>query len=143
MADALGDNLAKELVAQAGNQAWFRTDSPTTAQGASDTIGAEEFYEKKHTQTGDTVSSTHDWVNRPLVLPSEFMNLPLPSRDQGLTGYYLTPLIGAYKMTISPAELAKRLSPVSANTPNFIPRPAEHQLPPPWTADDDRRLGFN
>lgn len=143
MADALGENLAKEIVAQAGNQAWFRTDSPTTAQRGSDTFGTEEFYEMKRTQTGDSVSSTHDWVNRHLVLPSEFMNLPLPSQGQGLSGYYLTPLIGAYKMTIPPLEISKRLNPLSANTPNCLPRPAEHQLPPPWTEDDDRRLGFD
>ena len=54
---------------------------------------------------------------RAVVLPSEFQDLPVTDRANGLTGYYLSPVTGAYRHTLPAADLDARLLPPDPHTP--------------------------
>lgn len=79
-------------------------------------------------------------VKRDLVLPSEFLSMPPTTRENGLTGYYLTPLIGAYKITILPEHLNSWLVLPNTKISNIIPRPENDQYLRPWDEHDYKRL---
>ena len=77
------------------------------------------------------------------VMPSQFLTLPPVTRENGLTGYYLTPFIGAYRSAVPLGELVDdgpegERSP----TPDFLPRPDSHQYLEPWRATDLERLAL-
>ena len=64
----------------------------------------------------------------------------------GLRGTFVSDPGSAYGIvpTEIPAEslFDRLLLPADPDTPAFIERPAEHDLLPPWTDDDRKRLGF-
>ena len=66
--------------------------------------------------------------------------MPPTTRENGLTGYYLTPLLGAYKVHILPEHLSQWLVPPDTDVPNVIPRPETDQYLRPWDAQDYGRL---
>ena len=123
-------------------------ESPQTAQWAAEIIGAAERLEYRHNASASVGSqggtagqnTTEHLSKREVVLPSELMELPPTNRENGLTGYYLTPTTGAYTATLSPQYLSTALLPRSGEVPDLLERPEEHQYLFGWTAGDLSRL---
>jgi hypothetical protein len=143
--DAYGDKAAEEIAGECNHKALLRVESPTTAEWESKVVGEFEQLEVKKSQPpgGGPPSLSEDLTRRASVLPSEFTDLPVTNRTNGLTGYFVNPVTGAYKHTITAAELDARLVPPAAAVPNYMPRPDEHQYLRPWDADDRARLGLS
>ncbi|MBA4064551.1 MAG: hypothetical protein C0501_12735 [Isosphaera sp.] len=139
-----GRDEANEIAGECNHAAFLRVESPETARWMADRVGEFERREVKPGQAGGAgqTSLSEDTARRPVVLPSEFQDLPVTDRANGLTGYYLSPVTGVYRHTTPSADLTARLLPPDANTPDHVPRPADAQYLRPWDADDLRRLGF-
>jgi len=141
--DAYGEEGAKEIVGQCNNKALLRSEGDTIAQWESDTLGAEEkleYPETKGSERGQTISVTEELVKRESVLTSQFMTLPPTDPANGLSGYYLSPEVGAYFSVISGEALAKSLLSRNAMVADFLPVPEAYQYLTPWTKDDLDRL---
>lgn len=102
-----GANLANELVGLCANKAFLRTGDSTTQSFASDCFGHQDIELPRFSVTegvqqtssaqgrSSTVSSSTQYsqqrLSRPLILASQFRDdLPRPSRETGVSGYYLT-----------------------------------------------------
>lgn len=138
---AVYEKSADELVGQCGTKALLRVESPATAEWESRTIGEAEEVEHQVTTSNGGGSTTHQKVKREAVLPSEFLSLPPATRDEGVTGYFVIPQIGAFRGVVTPSVLRKHLREKTAGVPDFIPRSADDQYLRPWTTDDLQRLG--
>jgi len=142
-----GERIANEMVAQCGNKAILRLESPETARWASAVAGECERYEYQTSYAtspqGRTRTVSEQLVKREAVLPSEFMDLLPTNRAHGLTGYFMSPYIGVYRATIPGEELDRRLKPRDVAVGDFVPRPREHEYLHPWTPEDCRRLGLD
>lgn len=135
------DRVADEIIGQCAHKALLRVECPVTAEWASKLLGEYEEEESTETVGGNNSRSvTKRKVKREAVLPSEFLSLPPTTPANGLTGYFLAPDLGAYKNTISGAELARTLMPLSATVPGFVPRPESAQVLKTWTNADLERL---
>ena len=143
--DVYGKDVAEELVGQCSIKVILRLNSPDTAAWASRLIGSREVIESRRSQshdcrsplptlgpTGETLS--HGVATRRVVLESEFFDLPVTSPPTGLTGFFITPLTGAFKEHLPGSWLNEHLLAPDPNTPNFIPRPAQDQYLRPWSA---------
>jgi hypothetical protein len=139
-----GRDAAEEIAGEASHKAFLRTESPETAAWQSRVVGEFEQLELKKNQPpgGGPPSLTEDVTRRASVLPSEFTDLPVTNRANGLTGYFVSPVTGAYRHTIPAAELDARLIPPDRSVPDYLPRPDGHQYLRPWDADDRARLGL-
>lgn len=95
------------------------------------------------TSTTDTESESRTKnrkrAQKAAVLPSQFGEIPVTNRRNGLTGYFIVPIVGAYRATIAPERLAA-LTPPDPSRPNLVPRPAAHQWLEPWTQEERARL---
>ena len=80
--------------------------------------------------TGESLS--HGVATRRVVLDSEFFDLPVTSPQSGLTGFFITPLTGAFKDHLPAAWLNEQLLAPDPDTQNLIPRPTEDQYLRPW-----------
>ncbi len=159
MKEVYGEHLASEICGQCACKAILRTDSAKTAEWGSALLGEREFVEITHGESSQkgsssgwkhsTDNSSHSTsmsehiVKRPIVLPSEIMNLPLPGGEgKGpLDGYFLVPNIGAYEARITWNSIEEDLSKPS-NVPNLVRRSAEHEVLSPWGTPDHIRLGL-
>lgn len=138
-----GKDQANEIVGECNHTALLRVVSAETARWMADRVGEFEQREVKPSQAGTGQTSlSEETARRAAVLSSEFQNLPPTDPINGLTGYYLSPVTGAYKYTTPSADLTARLMPPDANTPAFLPRPTQAQYLRPWGDDDLQRLGF-
>lgn len=84
-------------------------------------------------------------VRRKAVMPSQFMSMPMPSPETGLTFYAITTSLGAYRETISGEAVARALMPANADPArkgmvNSEPVSAKRQVLQPWAAADYARL---
>jgi hypothetical protein len=144
MREVYGPRVADELVGQCGNKAIPRLENPGTAEWAARMFGDQERYKRSRTHLEDGrlagKSDTEQLVQRPLVLPSEFLNLPRPEQGHGLVGYYLSPLVGAYRGGMTGRALSKQLYPKHPAVPDYLPRPADDQCLRPWEEADHTRL---
>ena len=152
--DVYGSKVANEIIGQCSNKAILRLESPETAQWASTVFGSNESVLVSWAKSfgsssslGHAGSSTNDTINQTFVksenvLPSEFMNLPPTTRQKGLTGYYQTPYIGAFKVKLNSEWLQSKLLPLSSSEKNFIARPETDQYLRPWDKADFARLGL-
>ena len=162
LAGIYGEKEAAEITGLCANKAFLRMDSPKTAQWASSILGEREVLEQRYSENESEGEAHHPGsfsifgakstnaskskglsehlVKRELVLPSEFLSMPPTTRENGLTGYYLTPLLGAYKVHILPEHLTQWLVPPNTNVPNVISRPETDQYLRPWDAQDYGRL---
>jgi hypothetical protein len=70
------------------------------------------------------------------------MMLPPTNPENGLSGYYLSPCVGAYFSTIPGDELFDSLMPHDPNVANFIRRPEEDEYLRPWDDNDLLRIGL-
>lgn len=154
--EVYGENRANELLGLCGHKALLRLDSPITAKWASELFGTVEDLEtrrshssseskgegRSNTSSGSQVSEQH--VVREVVLPSEFLSLPFPSRANGMIGYFLSPEFGGagYRAHISGEWIAGDLKPLGT-APALLPRAEEHQFLTSWSESRRAELGIS
>lgn len=143
-----GKEVAEELVGQCSIKVILRLNSPETAAWASRLFGSREVLESRrgHSRdfrnglpslgpTGESIS--HGVVTRRVVLDSEFFDLPVTNFQNGVTGYFITPLTGAFKDHLPGNWIRDHLLPANPATPDLCPRPIEHQFLKPWSEVSD------
>ena len=154
--EVYGREAANELVGQCNTKALLRLNSPETARWASQLFGASEFLESRRSHSrsrnfrelgwlqggssGESISNAI--AKRELVFDSEFLDLPETSFDNGVTGFFLNPLTGAFKHHLPPDWLRLHLRLPDPATPNLIRRPDAHQYLRPWSDQDASDLGL-
>lgn len=144
MKEAHGEHLANETVGQCSNKALLRLESGDTAEWAAKLVGEFEVIEvlssvntdwmRKNKTRSEQFRRTH------AVMPSEFLTLPPTTMRSGLTGYYVTPHIGAFRSTMSLPDVLDRVLKERQGHPNFVARPDSQQYLEAWTSDDRKRL---
>jgi hypothetical protein len=139
-----GEKEANEIAGLCSNKAILRLDDAETAQWASKLLGEYEHYETHRSNTtgkdGKSQTNTTQLVKRDVALPSQFLELPVTDRINGLSGYFVSPLIGGFFSKLTPEYLSEKLKEPATNEPNCIPRPADQQYLKPWTDADLKRL---
>jgi len=156
--EVYGYQLGNEIAGQCANKAILRCDSSDTAQWASALFGEREVIERRESTTessgssqnnfrpggttskGSSTQTTEQVAKREVVLPSEIMDIPPTTPENGLTGYYLTPLVGAYEVTAPGEFISKVLHPRDKEVLDIDPRPESDQYLKPWTQHDWERL---
>jgi len=130
--DAYGDRLAGEISGMAANKCLLRTDSEETAAWMSRVVGEAEYQQWTRSTGPNGIASNEQFVKKEVVLPSEFLRLPLANRERFLS-YCVTPCIGVYH---GPTHFGNTLCPKGKDR-NFIPRPDAHQYLPPELLDTE------
>jgi len=144
--DVYGNEVALEIVGQCSQKALLRMESEATAKWASATIGQYEHVDVLRARSGWQLSVSEQWRTADLVMPSELLGIAPTSMSSGLTGYYLTPHVGAFRRTLSLLHLLGK-PPSQSNTappvePHFVERPENEQYLEAWSAEDCDRLGL-
>jgi hypothetical protein len=133
--DAYGKNGARELLGMCQHKAVFRLSSDTTAKSAAEKFG-----------TQDVIDDNGQERTRYTVSASEFMSInhiPETNPENGLTGYYKSAAIGAYKLTINGRKLFyKMLAPISQNVTGIMHVNPNDFPFEDWTDSDLARLGY-
>jgi hypothetical protein len=145
LVDTYGKEVTEEILGQIHNKALLLITSPSTAKYASEVVGEQELLEYHRSLTGDRREVTgvsEQFVKREAVIGSQFMTLPATNPENGLSGYYLSPHVGAYFSAIPGDELFDSLMPHDPNVANFIRRPEEDEYLRPWDDNDLLRLGL-
>lgn len=144
--EAAGNHVAHEIVAQCSHKALLRLESEESADWASRLIGQHETLRRMQSKPawlGRGGSHSEQLSKTETVLPSEFYTLPPTSRDNGLSGYFLSPSIGAVRDRIAGQVLASVF--VEADTEEmlrFQPQPEAAQILVPWSSQDCQRLSL-
>ena len=145
--EAAGTKLAGEIIAQGSNKALLRCQSKDSADWASGLLGQYECLEvfrSDSSRLGSDESRSEQRVVKDAVLPSEFYELPVTSRANGLTGYYITAEHGAHKTWVAPEELDAVVVPAEVERREAIRlRPANEQWLVAWEGKDLTRLGLH
>ncbi len=144
--DAYGVHLANELMGMCSNKAILRLESSETADWASKLFGETERIELRDSMSSDgsfrrsSRTKSEQRVKSDSVMKSEFLSIPATTMETGLTGYYLSPTLGAYRNETS---LLAVLGDVGEPTePNFIERSSDEQWLTDWQEADLQRLGL-
>lgn len=154
--EVYGENKANELLGLCGHKALLRLDSPVTAKWASELFGTVEDLETRrshstgssqglgHTNTSSGTQVSEQHIVREVVLPSELLSIPFPSRSNGMIGYFLSPEFGGagYRAHISGDWIAGDLKPLG-NAPALLPRAEEHQFLTSWSESRRGELGLS
>ncbi len=147
------DRVARELCALLQNKVWLKAGSVEAAALASQSLGKQEVQQvtgnaQTTTNTGaarpasQSVSLNSSVTQREAVLPAEVRDLPLADpRADRLAAYYQSPVTGSFRHE-GPFVGALRALPSSAQFPNFVPRPDDHQVLRPRGRADLDRLGL-
>lgn len=130
--DAYNEDIAEELLGMCQHKAFFRLSSSVTAKWAS-----EDFQHQE-------VNSGGDIRTQPAVMPAEFTSnnhIPETNKKNGLTGYYKSLSIGAYKRRLNGKKLfSEMLAPMNQRIAG-IERIDVNQYPfKDWTQTDIDRL---
>lgn len=141
-----GEDGAEEILGSCGYITILKVRGKKTAQWCQSLFGTVEMAEivqSTNYATGVNVTSTLQRYLQPEVLDSEFLSLPLPSKERGLTGFFLSPYEedDDPKRHISGYEL-ERLKPRQKRIPSQIPKPNHLKLPKPWTPEEHKRLVY-
>ena len=103
--EAAGPRLAHEIIAQCSHKALLRMESPESAQWASQLLGQYETLEIMNSHAigvnSRSDSQTEHLTKKEATLPSEFYTLPITTPQNGLTGYFIEPSVGAVRSTLS------------------------------------------
>ncbi len=140
--DAYGEKEAREMLAQFSNKAVLRLESDATSSWAAANFGDVERWEYPVSEAEEGKQNTREeLVKRESILPSQFLEIPPTNPENGLTGYYLSPAIGAFRATLPWSFAFEELIPPAppAVCPKFIKR----EIPAfvaGWDADDLKRL---
>jgi hypothetical protein len=153
------EHPADEMLALCANVGVLHLDSPKTRDWAAKFFGDYEAWETDnggsvtHGKTngygpgGPSYSTSSSmgssWnkriVKRESVLPSEFFNLPITNRIDGMQGFFATPRIGAWRARISPQYIDDHLPPNDRQALPFIPRSEDALAPLRWSPDEEQR----
>lgn len=143
--DGLNDSYTKdvsnELLGMCQHKAIFSLSTASTAFWASEEFGTQEVLENGMTK------------ERPVILPSEFTSrrhTPETTWWNGLTGYYKSVSIGAYKKRLIGARLfgfesfiTPMLAPIDEDIEGIIKRDKKDQIFSDWTESEEKALGAN
>lgn len=153
--------ITEEIIGQCSNVVILRLQSPETAEWASSLFGKNEAFETEFNEGSSEGGSSgqaggSNWGSswgksirrqeRQAVLTSQFLNLPLTSRDTGLTGYFYSPF-GHFKgivrhYTINGNDLFASLAKKKQGVHGVARRTGEEQYLTAWTQEDVERLGL-
>jgi hypothetical protein len=141
-----GPNFAAEILGQIGHKFIGRLECPETAEWVSRLFGDQEIEQitTSHTSSknGDSSTTNQQVVTRRAVLPAELMDIDPCTRENGLTGYYMSRGVGCYVSTLPADELFDGvLIPPDPNVPEFVERRVEAQYLRPWTDDEAAKFG--
>lgn len=138
-------------------QNWSSSSGTSWNQGSSQPSDNSSAYyanqgSTRQSGTGGSTSSSfgssQQRNERYAQMPEELQHIPKPNKEMnvGLRGTFMSDSGSAYGIvpTEIPAEslFNHLLLPPDPNTADFIRRPSEHDLLPPWDDDDRKRLGF-
>jgi type IV secretory pathway TraG/TraD family ATPase VirD4 len=133
--DAYGVDGAKELLGMCQHKAIFRLSSESTAHDAAGEIGQQDVRDDNGQER-----------TRYAVLPWELtsiVHIPETNVRNGLTGYYKSTAIGAYKLKIKGQELFHgMLDPIDQNVEGFKKVRVNDFPFEDWTESDLARLGY-
>lgn len=141
-----GEHLANEMPGMCANRSILNLRSSFTAQWASEQLGDVENFEyvtsfgTSKDKDGNVTTSTNTSKNieaRGAVLPSEFLSFAL-SRGGNVFGVHVIPALeGLVANTVKYPLHRPR------EGDDFSPRTnMQEMLLPPWTSEDDQRLGL-
>jgi type IV secretory pathway TraG/TraD family ATPase VirD4 len=141
-----GPNFAAEILGQIGHKFIGRLECPETAEWVSKLFGDQEIEQitTSHTSSsnGNSRTKNQQIVTRRAVLPAELMDIDPCTRENGLTGYYMSRGAGCYMSTLPADELFDgALIPPDPNVPEFIERRVEAQYLRPWTDEEAAKFG--
>jgi hypothetical protein len=85
---------------------------------------------------------TEQIAKRDVVLPSEIMDISPTTPEKGMSGYYLTPLIGAYFVHVPGQIIGEILQPRDSTVADFIRRGEDDQYLTLWKECDYFRLNI-
>lgn len=143
-----GPYQTAELLGQIGHRFFGRLECPETAEWAARLFGDQEIRQVTRSHSGTSgfsgkeasgsvsFSENEQFVTQKTVLPSEFMSLPPCNDMDGLTCFCLSRSIGAFWSHLPGHELFDEDLAPSADVPDFVMRPVEHQLLRPWTKEE-------
>ena len=143
--EAVGPRIANEIIAQCSNKALLRMESDESAAWASRVLGQYETLDAMSSEGVEilrrsrTISESR--IKRDAVLPSEFYEIPVTSSATGLTGYFVSPYLGAYRGTVAASEIGPVVpSECEEKAEALVARAESEQWLKAWTMDDERRL---
>jgi hypothetical protein len=156
------EKKTNSLISYFRNQAYFGTADHKHAEWCAKQAGEERKREWNHSETigtnqsytsgpgGGSATVGSSWsygistqiVDRSVVLPSTFLDLPLPAKETGLVGYYRSAAIGLWQAVIPGDWIARNLPTRSADIPGYLRRPNSQQLLDPFGPEDLKRLGL-
>ena len=141
--EAAGPRIANELVAQCSNKALLRMESEESSTWASKVLGQFETIEgfRSESVSGLSDNISEQRVQRDTVMASEFYNIPVTTKKNGLTGYFLSAETGATKAVIRGSELSE-IVPDETVERRYAPtiHPESHQWLRQWSGEDRLRL---
>lgn len=158
--EVYGYQLANEIAGQCANKAILRCDSADTARWASALFGEREVLERRESlnqsssstsnsyslggssTSGSSTQTSEQVLKREVVLPSEIMDIAPTTPENGLSGYYLTPLVGAYFVKASGEWVANDLLPRNTDVLDIDPRDEADQYLTQWGNGDIERLSI-
>ncbi len=82
-------------------------------------------------------------MEKDALLPSQFTSLPRTNAKNGLHGYYLVPLVGAFYDVLDGAYVKNSLLAPDTREPNYLPRPDSDQYLQMWTDDELKVFKLN
>lgn len=140
-----GQELANEIVANCNNVALLRTNSASTAEWAADMFGRFLITEADTTEgmSGGTVSSstTRRITERSPVQPGDFLYLPLPSKENGLVGYFRDADASRSEPMFRKLDWDDLIALRPTTNYEYTP-PPDGFLLTPWDQSDWERLGL-
>jgi hypothetical protein len=126
--------VSEEILSQCNHKAVLLLEAPGTAAWASQLFGEVETIEDEK----------KGLVKNHAVLPSEFLCIKPTNPQNGLTGYYASPYVGAWCGTLPGDYISRTIFPRDPEKlPDLVPRPKSDQELRPWTDADLRRLGLD
>jgi type IV secretory pathway TraG/TraD family ATPase VirD4 len=142
----LTDHGAAALLNEFANKVLLRAEDPAHARWQSDLFGETEDWEEERSVTDPGGPDERETVRRvrykrPLVPAAAFYTIEPATPATGLNGYALSPYVrGAWRFHVPGEWVAKRIARPNPFVPAFVPRPAAHQYPSPFTGADLARL---
>lgn len=151
-----GREIAEEILGQCSTKVILRLNSAGTARWASQLFGTREVLECSRSENRSHSSRNlgFDWsassgeaitngiAKRDLVLESEFLDLPEPNPENGLSAYFLCPTSGGFLDRIPGPWMDEHIVPRSRTIADSVPRPEGDQYLRPWGELDSQDLGL-
>ena len=129
------------MLAQCNHKAVLLLETPGTAEWASKLFGQVETVQERRSQSDQGTTVSNEVVRSDAVLPSEFQSLKVTNPTNGLSGYYVSPYIGAWYANLPGDFIRQTLLPRRADIlPDLEARPKGDQDLVPWTEADLKRL---